>query len=151
VRVFGARIIGRNKEIDRQALGTAAFYSKKALGQLNKIMLPEIIKKIKQQIRAFKKKKKEIVFLDAPLLLEAGLHKISGILVVVNAGKETRIKRIMPRDYFSRGEAIKRINAQIPLEEKTRRADFVIDNNGTVKETKKQLEKILKKIKQKKE
>lgn len=146
IRVFGKQILNRNGEIDRTKLGSAAFADKKSLGKLNKIMLAPIIKKIRAKIKELEKQKKQIIVLEAPLLVETSLLKDIDFLVVITAGLKTRIHRIVERDFLYPEEAVKRINAQLPLEAKTEKADFIIDNNGNVSETKKQVEKLEKKL-----
>ncbi len=147
VRVFGKKILDKNCEIDRRALGSAAFASKKCLSMLNKIAHPIIIKEIKYRLKQFEKQGAKIVVLDAPLLVEAKMLSTVDFLVVVKADFATRVKRIVQRDFFYPEEAVKRINAQIPLEKKLALADFVIDNNGKLAETRKQVEKLSLKLK----
>ncbi len=147
VRVFGKRILDRNCEIDRNSLGSAAFANKKGLSMLNKIAHPCIIKAIKLRLEKLEKQGAKLVVLDAPLLVEAHMLSMIDFLVVVKADFATRVKRIVQRDFFYPEEAVKRINAQIPLEKKLALADFVIDNNGKLAETRKQVEKLSLKLK----
>jgi len=98
-------------------------------------------------LKKLEEQKVGLVVLDAPLLVEAGLLDIVDFLVVVKADFETRVKRIVVRDFFSREEAVKRIDAQIPLEEKIGVADFVIDNSGGIEETEKQVRELVEKLK----
>ena len=147
VRIFGRQILDKNNGIDRERLGTIAFSSAGNLKRLNKIMLPSILKKIRSRLKGLEEQGKDIVILEAPLLIESGLMKDTDLLVVVTADTKTRIRRIVERDFFYPEEAVKRINAQLPLETKIEKADFVINNNGSLSETKKQVEKLSKKIK----
>ena len=147
VRVFGDGVLDNNFEIDRAKLGLIAFASKKSIERLNKITHPSIIKEIGKRLKKLEEQKVGLVVLDAPLLVEAGLLDIVDFLVVVKADFETRVKRIVVRDFFSREEAVKRIDAQIPLEEKIGVADFVIDNSGGIEETEKQVRELVEKLK----
>jgi len=147
VRVFGKQIIGRNNEISHSALASVAFESKESVARLNKIAHPLIIKEIKNKIARLEKAGKKVVVLDAPLLLEAKMRKMVDFLVVVAAEKKLCIRRIVRRDFFYPEEAVKRINVQMPLEKKVEVADFVIDNNGTISETRRQVGKIALKLK----
>lgn len=139
IRTFGESILGRRSSINRARLGEIVFNNRAALGRLNRIMHPEIIRVIKRQING---SGKNDVILDAPLLLEAGLRKSVDKLVVVKVSQAKQVERLSRRAGLSRPEIFKRINAQIPMKKKLCAADFVIDNNGTKKETRRQVERI---------
>ncbi|MFH0828040.1 MAG: dephospho-CoA kinase [Candidatus Omnitrophota bacterium] len=136
IRAFGKGILGKHGEISRRKLAGIVFNDKKSLIKLNKIMHPAVISRIKLEI---KNAKEELVVLDAPLLIEAKLDKLVDIVVVVKAGINNQIARAQKKSSFSRAEIIARIRAQMPLREKLRLADFIIDNNGTKKDTRKQV------------
>jgi dephospho-CoA kinase len=146
VRVFGKKILSKTNEIDRKLLGNEAFSNKHSLSKLNEITHPRIEEEIKKEFDSLKRKKKKIVILDAPLLIEADLLPMVDFLVVVKADLEKRLERVCTRDFFCREEAIKRINTQIPIKEKVKLADFIIDNNGSIEKTEEQVEKLAKKI-----
>ncbi len=80
--------------------------------------------------------------MDAPLLLEKGLEKITDKLIVVTITRKKQIERMQRKTSLSRPDILKRIKAQIPLREKVRLADFVIDNNATLEKTKRQIQGI---------
>lgn len=132
--VFGSAILNRNKAINYKKLSQIVFKNKSALKKLNSAVHPFVIAEIKRQI---KNSKSEIVVIDAPLLLEAKLQNLCGLVVVVSASKQTQIKRVM-RKGLSRKEALARIASQMPLNEKLKMADCVINNDGTLESTKKQ-------------
>ncbi len=136
---FGKDILKRNKTIDRDKLSKIVFSNKHLVKELNSIVHPEVIRVIKQKIKTSSKR---VIVLDAPLLIEAGLGKIVDKLIVVTVTKEKRIDRICKKTNLSRPDILKRIEAQISLRNKIRLADFVIDNSGTVENTKKQIQVI---------
>ena len=139
VGVFGAGILTRDRRIDNRRLAGIVFKDTKALKKLNRITHPVIIRSIKDRIR----KSTCLVFiLDAPLLIEAGLAHTAGIIIVVKATRANQMRRVRSRDSLSDREILQRIRHQIPLNRKIRLADFVIDNNGTMHETKEQVEHI---------
>jgi len=140
--IFGTRILNRNKKIDRKRLAAVVFGNKALLKILNKIIHPQVISIIKEKLRRCDKK---IIVIDAPLLIEAGLRRIADKLIVVKTSRPQQIKRIQKRMRLGREEISKRIKAQIPLQCKVRLADFVIDNNGTRKQTQRQVKEIWKK------
>lgn len=139
VKTFGKSILKQNMTIDRQKLATIVFDNKNLLKRLNKIIHPETIRIIKKNIKSLKS---EVIVLDVPLLIEAGLKKIVDKLIVVKTTQDKQIQRIQNRTSLSTQDILKRIKSQIPLRLKRHLADFVIDNSGTIKETKKQTEKI---------
>ncbi len=140
LRVFGRGILNKDKDIERSKLATVVFNNPGLLGKLNKIMHPAIIKVMKGEAGASRAK---IIVLDAPLLVEAGLAKSVDKIILVTVKKDTQIKRLQRKTGLSKEVILKRIRYQIPLKEKARLADFVIDNNGTLKNTKKQVTKLI--------
>ena len=139
VKIFGRQILKQNKSIDRRKLARIVFGDRKLLIKINRIMHPEIIRMIKKKIRTAPAK---IVILDAPLLIEAGLETIVDKLIVVTLTQKKQIERILKKHALKKSDIIKRIEAQMPLEKKVRLADFIIDNNGSVQATKKQVQRI---------
>ena len=136
INTFGKDILNKYRTINRNKLAKIVFDNKKLLERLNKIMHPEVIRIIREKLKAVSA---GIIVLDAPLLIEKGLEKIVNKLIVVTITREKQIERIRQKMDLNRIDILKRINAQIPLCHKVRLADFLIDNSGTVEETKKQV------------
>jgi dephospho-CoA kinase len=86
---------------------------------------------------------KQTIFLDIPLLFESGLTWMVDKTIVVYVDENIQLQRLMKRNGLDKEAAAIRISAQMPLEEKASKADAVINNNGTITETKKQLEHII--------
>ncbi|MGA2774558.1 MAG: dephospho-CoA kinase [Candidatus Omnitrophota bacterium] len=140
VKVFGNAILTKGKRIDRRKLGKKVFEDKRLLLQLNRIIHPEVIRQIKFKIM---ESRKQVVVLDVPLLIESGLDKIVDKVIVVKTDLRHQLIRIKNKLSLSESEVSKRLNFQLPLREKVRLADFVIDNNGTIGKTKKHFGDIL--------
>lgn len=135
VRFFGTGILNDDKTINRKKLGEIVFNNRQYLQKLNEITHPRVKEMFKNSLKEIKEKNPDaIVVLEIPLLYEAGLEKICDEVWVVWVNRENQIRRLMAREGIDREEAIKRIEAQLPLDEKARRADFVIDNNKNVQE-----------------
>lgn len=137
IHYFKKDILDRRRHIDRKRLAEIVFSDIKLLARLNKITHPEIIKVIKKEIAAVKS---GLVILDAPLLMETGLHKEVDRTIVVKIKKRIQRKRLIkkyPKDFIDRI-----IKSQMPQEKKVRIADFIIDNSGNLTQTRKQVEKI---------
>jgi len=139
VSAFGEVILKKDKKIDRDKLAKLVFNNKHFLKILNNVTHPAIIRNIQKEI---KRSAEKIVVLDVPLLIETGLKKIVDKLLVVKISRRQQLKRIQDKTSLTKREILKRIGTQIPLSHKVRLADFVIDNSGTVKKTRKQAEQI---------
>ena len=139
IDTFGKDILKKNRAIDRDKLARIVFNNKLLLKRLNDIIHPQAIRVIKEKIKASPERG---IILDAPLLIEAGLGKIVDKLIVVTITREKQIKRIGKKTGLKRTDILKRIEAQTPLRNKIRLADFVIDNSATIEKTKKQVKQI---------
>lgn len=145
IATFGRPVLGANGSINRKALAGIVFDNKKNLAKLNQIIHPEVIGKIRGRIKSARKS--EILIIDAPLLCETGLSDLTDVLVVVRASRKNQIERCMKKFSIKEEDIVKRMACQIPLKEKVGIADYVIDNNGTRKETEKQVKKIWQELK----
>ncbi len=149
IKYFGKNIMKGGK-IDREKLGQIVFDNDRKLKKLCQIIHPAVIQEIKRRLAAFYKKKSDsIVIIDAPLLIEAGLDESVDYVVVVQASLALQLKRAVNRLNLSRAEALKRIRAQMPIQEKIQRADIIIDNRTTTTETQKQVKKVWEKLSKK--
>ena len=110
---------------------------------LNSIVHPPLIRGIKRQI---KNSDKEIIILDAALIIEAGLKKIVDKLAVVKVRKERQISRNRKNKLFGKEDLIMRMKSQVSQNAKLRFADFIIDNSGQINETRKQVSEIRRKL-----
>jgi dephospho-CoA kinase len=140
---FGKEILLENKEIDRQKLGTIIFHQAEKRLRLNEIVHPEVRKRMKKQMEEARRNKEEVVVLDIPLLFESKLTYMADKTILVYVNKETQLQRLMERNNLTRDEAEARIHSQMPMTEKIKLADVVIDNNGLVDDTKTQLIEVL--------
>lgn len=130
VRAFGSGVLRPDGTIDRKALAKIVFSDPERLALLNSITHPPIIEIIKKRISVMRRSEaKGPVVVDAPLLFETGLDTEMDAVIVVRADMEEMVRRIMARDGLSRSEALSRIGAQMPVDEKARRADYVIDSS----------------------
>lgn len=134
-----------NNKLDRKKMSEIVFENQEKLKKLNKIMHPEILKKMWLEVEKLKKNHK-IIVLDIPLLFEINMEKEVDKILLIYASKEIQLKRIMERDCRSREEAIKIINSQIPLYKKREKSDYIIQNNDSLENLEKKLEKILEKL-----
>ncbi|ADG81832.1 dephospho-CoA kinase [Thermincola ferriacetica] len=148
VQAFGPEILKDDGNINRPLLGQIIFNDPVKRKILNEITHPEIIKSIAAEAEKYRaqNKKGQVVVIDAPLLLEVGLHKLVDEVWVIYVSPETQIERLMKRNNFTREQALARINSQMPLEEKLRFADRIINNDGSLANTRKQIEQLMKSL-----
>jgi len=140
---FGEEIILADGEIDRQKLGSIIFYDAKKRQILNGIVHPDVRRRMSEQIENAVKGKEEVIVLDIPLLFESKLTYMADKTLLVYVDKETQLERLMKRNQLSIDDANARIQSQMPLSEKLDLADAVINNNGSIEDTKQQLASIL--------
>ncbi|MCC5889046.1 MAG: dephospho-CoA kinase [Alkalibacterium sp.] len=136
---FGTSILTDEGNLDRKALGQLIFNDEAKRKKLNAIVQEDIRQRINRQKKDFSEKDTPLVILDIPLLFEADYEDEVNAVMVVYVDRETQIKRLMSRDDISEEDAVKRIDAQYPIEEKAEKADVVINNNYSIKETQNQL------------
>jgi len=139
IRAFGKDILSKNKAIDRRKLAGIVFNNKKLLKKLNSIIHPGVTRAIKSRIRDSRSK---VLVLDVPLLIESGLKALVDKIVVIKISRAKQRKRLRKKTGLSREEISERIKSQIPQSAKLRLADFIIDNSGTIGETRIQAERI---------
>lgn len=132
---FGPPVIKPTGELDRAALGRIVFSDPERLEALNRIMHPRIIARQREMIAQIRKDYADpFIVVDAAVLIEAGEHRQMDAVIVVSCGEETQIERLAALG-VDREDALARVKAQMPLKEKLKYADYVIDNNGTVEDT----------------
>ncbi len=133
---FGTGIL-EHGEVSRARLAEIVFDgTKEKLGMLNSIVHPPVIAQIKKILRRESRREESVHLLvvDAPLLIEAGVSSLFFKLVVVRAGEEVQMRRAAANG-LSEAEVRSIITAQMPLEEKVKLADYVIENGGCLAET----------------
>ena len=149
-----AAIIGKGILIERAA---KTFINKKRMADIifndvqkrksvEKLIHPEVMKAAKDfKTKILAKKSDAIIVFEVPLLLEAGYEKIFDKIIVVYCSKEIAVNRVL-RHGLSRKQALQRMRAQLPISRKKAAADFLINNNLSISNTKSQVKEIFKKI-----
>lgn len=144
---FGNNILNDDRSINRGLLGKIIFNDPDKKRLLEEITHPRIISEQNRIIGELKKNDyKGIIVIDAALLIESGYYREMDIVVVVCADREIQLKRLMQRDHISVKEAEKKINAQMPLDSKKGFADFIIYNNDSSEDTKRQVKKMYREL-----
>lgn len=122
--------------LNKKRVAELIFNEQEAKLKLESYLHPLIYEEIKKIIN---NSKEELIFIEVPLLYETNFINLVDYVLVIYADEEAQIKRIVKRDSISELEAIKRIKGQMPLKEKLLKADYVINNSNTLKETKQEL------------
>lgn len=143
VKTFGKHILLQNKTLDRSKIAKIVFDDVKLRKKLEKIIHPEVRKEMHRLIQFYKKKKNPLIFLDVPLLFESGLNKICDHTLCVAATQNLQVARLKKYLGMTHKQALARIQAQMPLTIKIKKANFVIWNTGTKKELEKKTKKWL--------
>lgn len=143
VREFGRKFLNSDQSINRRSLADLVFSDRLALERLNRIVHPRVYRVMRLEIRKARSERIPLLVLDIPLLFESPVPLRLDAVAVVYAPREVQIRRIRERDGFSRREARLRLDNQMPIREKKRLADLVIDNRGDVDDTRRQVNEII--------
>lgn len=143
---FGDNFLDQSRKLKRKEFGNFIFSKEKRKKDYENIIMPFIKGEIFNRITELEKEKKEVCILDAPTLIENGLHVIMDINILVWTDLKNQIERVKKRDNLSEEQVINRINSQMPLEDKRKVVDYIIDNSGTIEKTKKEVNKVLEQI-----
>jgi dephospho-CoA kinase len=142
---FGSHLINKEGELDRDALGATVFRDPEARKRLEQIVHPKVIATIADRVAAAQTAGAPLIVVDIPLLFErseGSPNQNSGsgfdATVLVYAPEQQQIERQMNRDGCDREAALQRIRAQLAIESKKAMADIVIDNSGSLEETRRQ-------------
>ena len=142
-KMFGSKMI-KGGRVDREALGKVVFSDATQRKRLEALLHPLIYKQIKQEAAKLERKKRPYI-VDIPLFFETNRYAISKVLVVY-APVSLQLKRIVLRDGSSATEAQKRIEAQIDIEAKVKKASYVIENRGTLETLKEEYLRVKREI-----
>ncbi len=150
---FGDEVIAEDGSLDREALGAVVFRDEKARARLGAIVHPPVIAEMMRRAKTAVEADDPLVVLDIPLLFEgrvsgrgSGASMNFDETVCVWVSREVQIERTMARDACDAAEAERRIAAQLPIDEKREMADHVIDNSGTIENTREQVASLVSRL-----
>ena len=147
VKSFGKEILNKNKSLNRRKLGKLAFASEESKNKLNRSIHPYLLRELRKRVKYLRRKGyKDVVVVDAALIVEWGLQKELDHLIFVESKREDKIKRLQKQKGYSRKETIDRIKSQLPEITKKRLADFVIINDKGLNGLRRKAEKTWNKL-----
>ncbi|MGL5316265.1 MAG: dephospho-CoA kinase [Peptostreptococcaceae bacterium] len=145
---FGESIKNKDGTLNRRALGNIVFNDDEKLVLLNSLTHPRIKEKIIKKTIEIKESGKSIAVIDAALLVEGGYLDTVDKLIVVICEESVQISRIQNRDSCTKEEAISRIKSQMSQEEKSKYANYIINNSGSINDLKDEANKLILYIKE---
>jgi dephospho-CoA kinase len=138
---FGREVLRPDGSLDRPKLGAIVFADPARRHQLEAIVHPPVRRRIWELVDRYRAEGAPAVILDIPLLIEGGWQESLDQVWLVWVDAETQLRRLIHRDHLSEEAARARIEAQMPLDEKRRYADLIIDNTGSLAQTEAQVER----------
>ena len=145
VEHFGREILNDDCQIDRAKLGAVVFGNKEKLARLNSIVHPAVFQEARRMVSLIEEEDPAaIVLSDIPLLVEVRAWELIDldVVVLVYVSPEEQVRRLMTRNGYNREEALARLASQMPIDEKRRHADIVIDNRNSLDETREIVEEV---------
>ena len=144
--IFGRDILDENGRIVREKLRERVFQDKRLVQKLNSIIHPQVIEYFKE--RRERNRRDELLIFDIPLLYEAKMDALCDKVIVVGVDRKKQIERVIQRDGSSEEVARNIIANQMSLDDKIKRADIVIMNDGTLEELKGKVLKVYKELRE---
>ena len=147
LQLFGADVLASDGTIDRTKLGRIVFSDDLLRERLNAIVHPRVFEaQTKWFSQLLERKPDTIAIVDAALIIETGAHRRFDVVIVVHCTPEIQVERLMKRNQLSQEDALARVNAQMPSEEKLKYADYAIDTSDGFDATRSQVEVVYEKL-----
>lgn len=147
LKLFGGACLDKTGEIHRGYLGKIIFNDPEKRKKVNAIVHPDVFKKEKEEEKKiFKKNRNAVIIYDMPLLIETGSHLRMDRVILIHVKREKQIERIMNRNRLTREESLNRVRAQLPLYQKKKHADYLINGDEIREKTEKKVKRIFEKI-----
>lgn len=140
---FGADIYDKEGRLKRKALAQIVFNDRKKLEKLNGIIHPRVIRSVERELEARQNDGERVVFVEAALHYEIKWNEAMDLMIVVSAPMSLRLQRVMQRDNVGEEAVRRRMAMQLPLEEKVKRAEYVIENDGDLRQLQQAVDKLI--------
>ena len=133
-------------ELDRKLIASIAFKDKKVIKFLEQLIHPAVKQKTMEWIGKLRDNNVPMAVLIVPLLLESNFYELVDVIVVIASGQEIRMKRLKEHRKWTEEQILSRMKNQMSEEERIKRADYIIENNGSIEEFKNNFYSVLTKI-----
>ena len=144
VKTFGTTVLNADQTLNRQKLASIVFSDGEQLQKLNSITRPLIKERILKIIADTKASdNKNIAIFEIPFLFEGGYQQYFDGIITIYVNEQVQLQRLMKRNNLTKKVALDRINSQMPMSEKRDRADFVIDNSGSLSDLANEFDKLV--------
>ena len=142
-KAFGSDVFEEDGSLNRKKLGALIFSNTENRKKLDELLQPLIKIMILDEIEEYRQKGENMIVLDLPLLFEKQYEELCEEIIVVYIPKELQLERLMKRNQYTKQEALSRIDSQLSIEEKRKRATVLLDNQGTIQQLYHQVEQWL--------
>jgi dephospho-CoA kinase len=142
VREFGEGILLADGAIDRRRLGEIVFADPERRRRLEAVTHPAILCAIRQALADLSREGHTVAIVEAALIHESGRKGLFDAVISVYCDEDTMLRRVTERDGISREQAQARVGAQMDAADQVRRSEHVIDNSGTLEETRRQVQRL---------
>ena len=142
-KTFGSDVFEEDGSLNRQKLGALIFSNAENRQKLDELLQPLIKIMILEEIEEYRQKGENMIVLDLPLLFEKQYEELCEEIIVVYVPRELQLERLMKRNQYTKQEALSRIDSQLSIEEKRKRATVLLDNQGTIQQLYQQVEQWL--------
>lgn len=149
VSLFGPDVLAADGSLDRARMGQIVFRDRQKLDQLENIIHPLIRERVEELKRELRGAGHRIAIYDVPLLFEKNMESLFDGVIVVACGFEQQLQRFIARNGVDEVTARARIAQQLPIEDKVKRADWIVDNSGSKAQLEKNVKVLLEELKEK--
>jgi dephospho-CoA kinase len=143
VSCFGPEILNSDRSINRERLGALVFNNESKRKKLNDIVHPAVFSEWMDKIGEITKKDpRGIIISDIPLLFEVNWQDAVDVIVLIYISRDEQVRRLTERNGFSKRDAEDRLNSQMSIDDKVLRSDYVINNEGPLENTKRDVDRV---------
>lgn len=146
IKSFGNDVLLTNGDISRKHLAKIIFEDEEQRIKLNQLTHPKVKEEVFSSLEKYRRDHVKFVLVDVPLLFESKFNDIVDIIIVVSTTRDKQIERLIDRDKISKEYAITKIQSQMSLQEKEKRADYIIDNSASIIQTKNEFLRIMEEL-----
>ena len=147
IKTFGNEIFFKDGQLNRRLLASIAFQDEEKTQKLNRLVHPRMVSEVIEEMENARfSQKYPLVVIDAALVYEISIEQMFDSIIVVYTSLNNRVDRVMKRDGLTKDEILARVRRQIPLEEKKKWAEYVVDNDGSLEDLEKQTRNVFDKI-----